>query len=155
MAITIRVYKRRLPDGTLEDEVSYNGAMTNPAYFSVAVVPASGVNYAPDEYGITLYVKITSDAGEKALDLKVKAEPVSQGNPPLSILNGFEAFSPISDTSGEWLPCYERFVTVSVPGRQISSGDVIPVKLRVGAHPGDAIGTYQVLLHFIVYNIGS
>lgn len=154
MAITIRVFKR-LVDDTPVDEVSYDGNMSNPAYFSVAVVPVSGTEYAPDEDGLTLYVQITSPEGEKGLDLKVRAEPISPGNPPDSVLDGVEAYANLGGGNYEWQSCYNRFVIVSPPGQPITSGTVIPVKLRIGAQPGDPIGTYSCLLHFIVYNIGT
>lgn len=155
MPINIRVYKR-LVNNTPTDEVSYNGSMTNPAYFSVAVVPITGNNYAPDEEGLVLYVKLES-TGEYGLDLKVKALPISQNQPPNAVLNGFEAFEPsLPDLSaGEWKPCHERFVTVTVPGQVLSPNTVVPVKLRVRADAGDPVGKWQALLHFIVYNIGT
>jgi len=152
MAITLRVFK----DAAATNEVSYNGAMTNPAYFGVAVVPVSGNEYAPDEDGLTLYVKVES-TGERAIDLKVRAEPLSAGNPPDAVLDGFEAFEPsLPDLSaGEWKPCSSKFVTVSVPGSVINPNTVLPVKLRVRSDAGDPVGQWRALLHFVVYNIGS
>lgn len=155
MAINIRVYKR-LENNVPTDEVSYNGNFTNPAYFSVAVIPLSGENYAPDEEGLTLYVLLESPNNEKGLDLKVKVEPVSSNNPPPSVLDGFQAWTPFDNSgNGEWVECYTRFRTVSVPGQELAPNSVIPVKLRVAAQPGDPAGRWQALLHFIVYNIGT
>jgi len=153
MAITLRVFKR-LVNGTPQDEVSYNGARTNPAYFSVAVVPVSGNNYAPDEQGLTLYVKLETTTNDRGIDLKVKAEPLSTGNPPDTVMDGFEAWSPYDDTTGEWENCFQRFVTVSIPGRILPPNSVIPVKLRIRSDAGDPIGEWYALLHFLVYNIG-
>lgn len=156
MAISLRVYKRIDNNGMPYDEVSYNGNMSNPAYFGVAVVPVAGESFAPDEDGLTLYVKMES-TGEYGIDLKVRAEPISENNPPNTVLDGFEAFEPILEdlSAGEWKPCYQKFVTVSVPGKIIQPNSVVPVKLRLRADAGDPIGRWQVLLHFLVYNIGT
>lgn len=156
MAISLRVFKKIDNNGVPYDEVSYNGNLSNPAYFSVAVVPVSGNSYAPDEEGLTLYVKVES-TGDYGLDLKVRAEPISENTPPSTVLDGFEAFEPILPdlSEGEWKPCYQRFVTVSVPGSVIQPNSVLPVKVRVRADAGDPIGKWEALLHFIVYNIGT
>lgn len=154
MAITIRVFKR-LENNQPVDEVSYDGAFTNPAYFSVAVIPLSGENYAPDEEGLTLYVKLESPQGEKGLDLKVKAEPKETNNPPPAVLDGFQAWCPFDSSNGQWLECYTKFRTVSIPGQELPPDSVISVKLRVAAQPGDPPGKWQALLHFLVYNIGT
>jgi len=154
VAITIRVFKRLDASGNPIDEVSYNGARTNPAYFSVAVVPLTGNNYAPDEQGLTLYVKLETTTNDRGIDLKVKAEPLGENNPPSGIMDGFEAWEPIDDTTGSWKECFTRFVTVSVPGRVLPPNSVIPVKLRVRSDAGDPVGEWYALLHFIVYNIG-
>lgn len=156
MAITLRVYKRIDSNGVPYDEVSYNGNMSNPAYFSVAVVPVSGAEYAPDSDGLILYVKVES-TGDYGLDLKVRAEPLAENQPPTSVLDGFEAFEPtLPDLSaGEWKACHQKFVTVSVPGSVIQPNSVLPVKLRVRADAGDPVGRWQALLHFIIYNIGT
>lgn len=156
MAITLRIYKRIDSNGVPYDEVSYDGNMDNPAYFSVAVVPVSGSEYAPDSDGLTLYVKVES-TGDYGLDLKVRAEPLGENQPPTSVLDGFEAFEPtLPDLSaGEWKPCHQKFVTISVPGSVIHPNSVLPVKLRVRADAGDPVGRWQALLHFIIYNIGT
>ncbi len=154
MAITIRVFKR-LVNNQPTDEVSYDGSYSNPAYFSVAVVPTSGSNYAPDEEGITLYVLLESPTGNKGLDLKVKAEQKSANNPPPSVMDGFEAWTPYDANNGEWLECWTRYRTVSIPGQVLPAGSVIPVKLRVRADAGDPIGRWEAKLHFIVYDIGT
>lgn len=153
MAITIRVFKR-LVNGVPQDEVSYDGSYTNPAYFSVAVVPTSGSNYAPDKEGITLYVKLESATGNKGLDLKVKAEPKTTGGPPDAVMNGFEAWTPFDANNGEWVECYTRYRTVSIPGQVLQPDTVVPVKLRVRADAGDPVGRFEAKLHFIVYDIG-
>lgn len=155
MAITIRVYKR-LVNNVPQDEVSYDGNFTNPAYFSVAVVPTTGSNYAPDEDGLTLYVVLESPNNEKGLDLSVKAEQKEQGNPPESVMNGFEAWTPYDQAgNGEWNECWTKFRKISIPGQVLNAGEVIPVKLRVRADAGDPVGKWEVLLHFLVYNIGT
>lgn len=156
MAITIRVYKR-LVDGVPTDEVSYDGSYSNPAYFSVAVVPTSGHNYAPDEDGITLYVKLESETGNKGLDLKVKAEQKDPQNndPPETVMDGVEAWTPYDSNNGEWVECWTRYRTVSIPGQELPAGSIVPVKLRVRADAGDPIGKWEYKLHFIVYDIGT